>query len=48
MALPVNIDSTYTDRTNPGDKIHQQHHDALHTLYNEIETAGGVPAPSPA
>jgi hypothetical protein len=44
MALPVNIDSTYTDRTNPGDKIHQQHHDALHTLYNEIETAGGVPA----
>lgn len=43
MALPVNIDSTYEDDvTRPGRKIHQQHHDSLHTLYNNIESGGLV------
>lgn len=33
--LPVTIDSTYADSgTDASVKLHQQHHDALHALYN--------------
>lgn len=42
--LPVDIDATYPDR-DAGDAAHQQHHDALHDLYNELkgsDTAEGV------
>lgn len=34
--LPVNIDATYPDSgTDPSDKIHQQHHDAIHAIVNK-------------
>lgn len=52
--LPVNVDSAYADdATHPDVKIHQQHHDFLHYLYNLFEQAiedgtgtwddGGIP-----
>lgn len=43
--LPVNIDTTYAD--DGGDAsvaLHQQHHDAIHALYNEI--SGATPDPN--
>lgn len=36
MVLPTNIDTTYADRINPGDKTHQQHHDEIHTILNAL------------
>lgn len=35
MTLPVNVDSTYADRS-PGDKAHQQHHDEIHAAVNGL------------
>lgn len=33
--LPVNVDATYDDSSvRPSVKLHQQHHDTLHTFYN--------------
>jgi hypothetical protein len=43
MVLPTNIDSTYADdASDPSQKLHQQYHDSLHTLYNTYE--GTAPA----
>lgn len=40
--LPVNIDATYADDGgDPSVKLHQQHHDAIHALYNAL--AGASP-----
>lgn len=39
MALPENIDATYADRS-PGDKQHQQDHDAIH---HHVNTVAGNP-----
>lgn len=49
--LPENIDSAYVDdATHPDVKLHQEHHDALHWLYNRFKVSdyatwpnGGVP-----
>jgi hypothetical protein len=42
--LPVNVDSTYSDDAGDASvKSHQQHHDALHGLYNDL--AGASPDP---
>lgn len=43
MALPTDVDVSYPDRS-PGDKAHQQHHDALHGEHNVIEGKGGAAA----
>lgn len=38
--LPVNVDTAYADDATHADvKLHQQHHDALHFLYNFFEQA---------
>ena len=43
MVLPTNIDATYDDSvTDASQQVHQQHHDALHALYNTYE--GTAPA----
>lgn len=41
--LPTTIDSSYVDR-NPADKLHQQHHDSVHALHNELKGTTGVSA----
>lgn len=38
--LPVNIDTTYGDDTDPSVKVHQQHHDAVHGVVNLFDPAG--------
>jgi hypothetical protein len=43
VVLPTNNDATYDDSvTDPSQKLHQQHHDSLHALYNAYE--GTAPA----
>ena len=43
MVLPTNIDTAYDDSaTDASQKLHQQHHDSLHALYNTYE--GTAPA----
>ena len=43
--LPVNVDSTYQDDPDdPSRALHQQHHDSLHTLYNELKGSTAVSA----
>jgi hypothetical protein len=37
--LPVNIDTTYADTGDASVKLHQQHHDALHGIINDFDTA---------
>jgi hypothetical protein len=40
--LPVDIDATYADDSSDASvKAHQQHHDSVHALYNDI--AGATP-----
>lgn len=36
--LPTDVDATYPDR-DPGDALHQQHHDAIHAYTNTHDTA---------
>lgn len=50
--LPVNIDTSYADSgTDATVKTHQQHHDAVHALYNNLAgatpNAAAVPALTP-
>lgn len=43
--LPVNVDATYEDDAgDPSRKIHQQHHDSVHALYNELKGTTAVSA----
>lgn len=36
--LPVNVDSTYEDSaTDPGQKLHQQHHDIVHGAVKALD-----------
>lgn len=37
--LPVNIDASYPDGADPSVQTHQQHHDALHAMYNDLRDA---------
>lgn len=41
--LPVNIDTTYgEDVGDASQQLHQQHHDAVHAIVNELDTAIGT------
>lgn len=45
MPLPVNIDTTYADdATQPGVKLHQQHHDTIHAFVNDHPADGHTAA----
>lgn len=42
--LPVNIDTTYADSGSDASvKVHQQHHDTIHSLLNLLDTVTGQP-----
>jgi hypothetical protein len=46
-ALPINIDTTYADSgTDPSQKLHQQHHDAIHGFLGKFDTSIGSTVPA--
>lgn len=41
--LPINVDTTYADDAGDASvKLHQQHHDSIHTIINQFDANGGL------